>query len=341
MTWISKREVIKHFLNFPVKLKAVRIFVISKFLLPYFITFVFGLRLTNLVVIQVYPGIEISPEPINPSDISFTQISRLVVFFLASAFKVVGATAKPGRNRLWDMAPSGLVKRAPAKVLGETDGLLSTIWWQDLVRDFKLLSESEIRAPCKVGAAFTTVSGCVNPFEYLLWLRSELESRGVVFHRQYIRSLDEVQPLVGKTGLLVNATSLAFLLGTRPDLPSVGASEITRMRAVRHFYERMTQTPSLEELTVQQPCQVQLDKIEFRIPLHTLDRNQSTTYVDRSHSESDCRIDILDSIKATMDVSKTYQHLGWRLSTARRLDPPHRLLTSHDLDSAFKAARTE
>jgi hypothetical protein len=42
-----------------------------------------------------------------------------------------------------------------------------------------------------------------------------------------------------------------------------------------------------------------------------------------------------------MDVSKTYQHLGWRLSTARRLDPPHRLLTSHDLDSAFKAARTE
>ncbi|KAG1900469.1 uncharacterized protein F5891DRAFT_1227204 [Suillus fuscotomentosus] len=137
------------------------------------------------------------------------------------------------------------------------------------------------------------------------------------------------------------AQTAAFLLGTCPDLPSVGASEITRMRAVRHFYERMTQTPSLEELTVQQPCQVQLDKIEFRIPLHTLDRNQSTTYVDRSHSESDCRIDILDSIKATMDVSKTYQHLGWRLSTARRLDPPHRLLTSHDLDSAFKAARTE
>lgn len=42
-----------------------------------------------------------------------------------------------------------------------------------------------------------------------------------------------------------------------------------------------------------------------------------------------------------MDVSKTYQHLGWRLSTARRIDPPHRLLTTHDIDSAFKAARTE
>lgn len=52
-------------------------------------------------------------------------------------------------------------------------------------------------------------------------------------------------------------------------------------------------------------------------------------------------MDILDSIVATMDVPKTYQHLGWRLSTARRLDPPHRLLTSQDIDSAFKAARVE
>lgn len=42
-----------------------------------------------------------------------------------------------------------------------------------------------------------------------------------------------------------------------------------------------------------------------------------------------------------MDVPKLYQHLGWRLSTARRMDPPHRLLTSLDIDSAFKAARAE
>ncbi|KAG1724456.1 uncharacterized protein EDB91DRAFT_1087466 [Suillus paluster] len=57
--------------------------------------------------------------------------------------------------------------------------------------------------------------------------------------------------------------------------------------------------------------------------------------------KSDSHIDILNSIKATMDVSKTYQHLGWRLSTARHMDSPHRLLTTHDIDSAFKAARTE
>jgi hypothetical protein len=42
-----------------------------------------------------------------------------------------------------------------------------------------------------------------------------------------------------------------------------------------------------------------------------------------------------------MDVPKKFQHLGWRLSTARRMDPPHRLLTSLDIDSAFKAARVE
>lgn len=81
--------------------------------------------------------------------------------------------------------------------------------------------------------------------------------------------------------------------------------------------------------------------VEFRIPLNTTDRNISTTYVDRFYSELDHPIDILDSTKAAMDVPKTYQHLGWRLSTARRTDPPHRLLTSQDLNSAFKAARIE
>ncbi|KAG1828010.1 hypothetical protein EV424DRAFT_1537012 [Suillus variegatus] len=139
------------------------------------------------------------------------------------------------------------------------------------------------------------------------------------------------------------AQTAAFLLGAYPELPSAQDKEINRTRAVQHLYEGMAEQrpPSpVDELTAQR-CQAQLEKIEFRVPLHTLDRNQSTTYVDRSHSESDCPIDILDSIKATMDVSKTYQHLGWRLSTARRIDPPHRLLTTHDINSAFKAARTE
>ncbi|KAG1770347.1 hypothetical protein EV702DRAFT_1202395 [Suillus placidus] len=42
-----------------------------------------------------------------------------------------------------------------------------------------------------------------------------------------------------------------------------------------------------------------------------------------------------------MDVPKTYEHMGWRLSAARRMDLVHRLLTTQDLESAFKAVRTE
>jgi hypothetical protein len=42
-----------------------------------------------------------------------------------------------------------------------------------------------------------------------------------------------------------------------------------------------------------------------------------------------------------MDVPELYEHLGWRLSTACRMDPPHRLLTAHDIDSTFKAVREE
>ncbi|KAG1838225.1 hypothetical protein F4604DRAFT_1941665 [Suillus subluteus] len=56
------------------------------------------------------------------------------------------------------MAPSGLVNRSPSKILGEMDSVLSTLWWKDLVRDFSLLSESEIPAPYKVGIAFNTVT---------------------------------------------------------------------------------------------------------------------------------------------------------------------------------------
>ncbi|KAG2113244.1 hypothetical protein BD769DRAFT_1673774 [Suillus cothurnatus] len=96
-----------------------------------------------------------------------------------------------------------------------------------------------------------------------------------------------------------------------------------------------------EELFTTQWDNVQLKKIEFKVPLHTTDTDKWTTYVGQSYSESDCRLNIFDAIKATMDVPKKLQHLGWHLSTARRMDPPHRLLTSLDMDSAFKAARAE
>ncbi|KAG1837249.1 hypothetical protein C8R48DRAFT_782755 [Suillus tomentosus] len=81
------------------------------------------------------------------------------------------------------MAPLGLVKRAPTKVLGETDGfLLSNIWWQDLVRDGD--SSNYSQSP------------------------KSLHHANLALLSPRLRSLDEVKPLVGKTGLLVNATAL-------------------------------------------------------------------------------------------------------------------------------------
>ncbi|KAG1861052.1 hypothetical protein C8R48DRAFT_673621 [Suillus tomentosus] len=108
----------------------------------------------------------------------------------------------------------------------------------------------------------------------------------------------------------------AFLLGIRPNLPDANDEDFSRVNAVRHLSQGITNRfDSVEKVTAQQYQAPELEK--------------------------DSRRDIFDSIKATMDVPELYEHLGWRLSTARRTDPPHRLLTAHDIDSAFKAVREE
>ncbi|KAG1775755.1 hypothetical protein EV702DRAFT_1198955 [Suillus placidus] len=141
------------------------------------------------------------------------------------------------------------------------------------------------------------------------------------------------------------AQTAAFLLGIHPNLPSVNDGDCNRINTVQHFYQGFEITDHskvmVETATAQRYQASELEKVEFRVLLHTLDKIQSITYVDRLHSKSDSRQDIFDSIKATMDVPELYEHLGWRLSTAHRLDPPHWLLTAHDIDSAFKAVREE
>ncbi|KAJ8593248.1 FAD dependent oxidoreductase [Rhizopogon salebrosus TDB-379] len=155
-------------------------------------------------------------------------------------------------DKLWEMIPSGLVKRLPSKIFREIDDTLTNPWWKDLVRDFSLLSESEIPVPYKVGVAFDTVS--INPLEYLPWLRSELESRGVIFHRQYVGSLDEVKPFVGNNGILVNATSLGSrsLIGVEDTAlyPIRGQSIIVQNNGLQEFLSsRLGPTMSEGHLT--------------------------------------------------------------------------------------------
>ncbi|KAG2084603.1 SNF2 family N-terminal domain-containing protein [Suillus discolor] len=136
----------------------------------------------------------------------------------------------------------------------------------------------------------------------------------------------------------------AFLLRVRSELPDVNDQDLdmsNHMRAAECFYDGMADSQAIEGFSTQPQQFQELEKVKFRISLHTMDSNQSVTCVDQSYSESDCRLDIFDRIKATMDVPTTYEHLAWRLSVARHKDPPHRLLTSHDIDDAFKVVRTE
>lgn len=149
--------------------------------------------------------------------------------------------------------------------------------------------------------------------------------------------------------------SMAYLLGARQEPPDFDDVEINRTRTVQLAYDAMegntinlpTQCQELKKgelhlclsLVYSYVCVTML--VEFRVPLNTTDGSKQTTYVDQLYSESDIRADILDSIRAAMDVPKSYEHLGWRISTARRTDLPHRLLTVQDVDSAFKAVRAE
>ncbi|KAG1789842.1 uncharacterized protein HD556DRAFT_1446632 [Suillus plorans] len=136
----------------------------------------------------------------------------------------------------------------------------------------------------------------------------------------------------------------AYLIGSRKELPEINDEEITRIRAI-HLCTRDTPeaTSNTEEQEVSGPMRPQAfnEKVEFCVPLDTTDTNKSTTYVDHFYTESDHPQDIFDSMRATMNLPKAYEHLGWRLSTARRTDPPHRLLTTQDIASAFKAVRAE
>lgn len=73
----------------------------------------------------------------------------------------------------------------------------------------------QIPAPYKVGIAYDAV--CVNPLEYLPWLRSKLKSS--VANKQRVQ----------KTGLLVNATSLGprSLIGVEDTAPLLNREQCT------------------------------------------------------------------------------------------------------------------
>ncbi|KAI5997967.1 hypothetical protein EDD15DRAFT_2386736 [Pisolithus albus] len=145
-------------------------------------------------------------------------------------------------DKFWDMIPTGLVKKLPSKVYSKRAGSPSELWWRDLVREFRILPREEIPEPYVAGVAFCTVS--VNPQEYVPWLSSELRARNVEFVRKHVRTLEELRPLVGANGILVNASSL----GSR----SIIGVEDTKLFPIRG-QSIIVHSPQLQEFLATKP----------------------------------------------------------------------------------------
>lgn len=145
-------------------------------------------------------------------------------------------------DKFWDMIPTGLVKKLPSKVYSRTAGSASELWWRDLIREFRILPPEEIPEPYVAGVAFCTVS--VNPQEYIPWLSSELRARDVEFVRKHVKTLEELRPLVGTNGILVNASSL----GSR----SIIGVEDTKLFPIRG-QSILVQSPQLQEFLATKP----------------------------------------------------------------------------------------
>jgi len=114
-------------------------------------------------------------------------------------------------DKFWDMIPTGLVKFLPSSLYGrrpetDSDGYAKTLWWRDLVKNLHSIPADEIPKSCNIGLGFSTYS--VNPSVYLPYLKQELVSRGVAFVKQHVRTIDELLPLTGPEGVLINASSL-------------------------------------------------------------------------------------------------------------------------------------
>jgi len=144
-------------------------------------------------------------------------------------------------NKFWDMIPTGLVKKLPSRIYSKQAGDPAELWWKKLVREFRELDQSEIPEPYRFGVGFYTIS--VNPQEYLVWLKSELASRNVIFERRQVRSLEELRSLVGTQGILVNASSL----GSR----SIIGVEDTKLYPIRG-QAILVQSPGLHEFLAAQ-----------------------------------------------------------------------------------------
>ncbi len=82
-------------------------------------------------------------------------------------------------------------------------GSVEDVWYKDAVPKFRIMSESELPKGAKWGAEYQTL--VITPPTFIAWLRTRLESKGVVFKRLIVRSLADLKDM--GHDVLINATA--------------------------------------------------------------------------------------------------------------------------------------
>jgi len=108
----------------------------------------------------------------------------------------------------WELAhtdPSSGVKVYPMTEYLDDQDDDSSIWYKDLMPDYRVLPRSALVNGTKLGLRYTSLA--INPVIFLPWLRARLGLRGVKFVRARVQSLDEVRTLT-RARLIVNASGV-------------------------------------------------------------------------------------------------------------------------------------
>ncbi|KAI0695637.1 FAD dependent oxidoreductase [Cytidiella melzeri] len=109
-------------------------------------------------------------------------------------------------NKMWDMIPTGLVRKLDSRICFPEAIDFENLWYKDLARDFRVLKPVEVPEGLAGGVAFTTWS--LNPQVYLPWLYHELLARGIQFIRKKVESIGEAADFMVGKGAVINATAL-------------------------------------------------------------------------------------------------------------------------------------
>lgn len=95
----------------------------------------------------------------------------------------------------------------------------STIWYKNVVPEYRLLPKSSLYPGCKVGFTYRTLA--VNPGAFLPWMKQKLEAREVRFIRREITSIADARR-IAPCDVVVHASGLgASYLANDKDVVAV------------------------------------------------------------------------------------------------------------------------